>query len=95
MDSLDLSSLNACLNEVQANDNKTQQQDPNQTHIPTSSLLRDKDQLFEEVKQTNAKLQLDHKNKCKKCKKPEKSKGYYEKQDIKQKQLKKLKKGKK
>ena len=92
MNSLDLSAIAESLNEVQKCEQQSQQQT---SSMPVSSLLRDKDDLLAEIQMKNAELMAKNKNKIKKWKKAEKSKGYYEKQDMKQKQFKKLKKSKK
>ncbi|KAK8863983.1 hypothetical protein M9Y10_011677 [Tritrichomonas musculus] len=91
--SLDLSAIEASLNEVEKKESSLQEQSSHQ--LPPSPLIGQTDELLLELdlKQTDPKL--DHKFKCKKCKKPEKSKGYFEKQNFKQKQIKKLKKNSK
>ena len=90
--SIDLSAIEASLNDVEQKEAPVQ--DGYDHNIPPSPLLAQADDLLLELNMKQADPKLEHKLKCKKCKKPEKSKGYFEKQDIKRKQLKKLRKNK-
>ena len=90
--SIDLSAIEASLNEVEQQETIIQNQ--NRIELPPSPLLGQTDELLLELNINQNDPKYDHKFKCKKCKKPERSKGYFEKQDIKQKQLKKLNKKK-
>lgn len=90
---IDLSSIKDCLNEVESKE--LEEQNVQQAHeLPPSPLLGHTDELLLELNMKQMDPKLAHKFKSKKCKKPEKSRGYFEKQEIKQKQLKKLRKNK-
>lgn len=88
---LDLSEIQNSLTDVQKKVEETENEKP---QIQSSFLLKQADELLEEINSNIKKIdsKIDKKIKSKKCKKVEKSRSYFEKQEIKQKKIKNLRK---
>lgn len=90
--SFDFTGLAETLKEVETNEQAEEKHHDHQ--LPPSPLIGKTDELLLELNVKQTDPMLEHKFKCRRCKKPEKSKGYFEKQEIKQKQIKKQRKNK-